>query len=104
MFREIDSPFFRTQIIGRIKRMPEGHHYEKEELNKAYIFTNYNKNHIRDIKLEEKNKMPFHFTQLKRNVERICLETTYHHRTDFNSLSPPTKWQKVFLKVMDQEL
>jgi len=46
MFREIDSPIFHTQIIGRIKRMPEGYHYEKEELNKAYIFTNYNKNHI----------------------------------------------------------
>ena len=43
MFREITSPTFHTQIIGRIKRMPEAHHYKLEELNKAYIYTNYNK-------------------------------------------------------------
>ena len=36
MFREINSPTFHTQIIGRIKRMPEGHHYDKEELNKGF--------------------------------------------------------------------
>lgn len=103
MFREIDSPIFHTQIIGRIKRMPEGYHYEREELNKAYIFTNYNKNHIRDIsELENKNKIPIYFTELKKNVERICLETTYHHRTDFDVLVLPL-WQKIFLGVMDQE-
>ncbi|MCE8167628.1 MAG: DEAD/DEAH box helicase family protein [Candidatus Moeniiplasma glomeromycotorum] len=103
MFREIDSPIFHTQIIGRIKRMPEGYHYEKEELNKSYIFTNYNKNHIRDIsELENKNKIPVYFTELKKDVERICLETTYHHRTDFDILIIPF-WQEVFLEVMDQE-
>ncbi|CAH1763249.1 3359_t:CDS:2 [Entrophospora sp. SA101] len=90
MFREVDSPIFRTQIIGRIKRMPEGYHYEREELNKAYIFTNYDKNHIRDIsQLEDKNKIPVHFTKLKKDVERICLETTYHYRTDFDILILP---------------
>lgn len=103
MFREIDSPIFHTQIIGRIKRMPEGHHYEKEELNKAYLFTNYNKNHIRDIgKLENKNKIPIYFTELKKDVERIFLETAYHHQTDFDILTLPL-WQEVFLEVMDQE-
>ncbi|MCE8163218.1 MAG: DEAD/DEAH box helicase family protein [Candidatus Moeniiplasma glomeromycotorum] len=103
MFREIDSPIFHIQIIGRIKRMPEGYHYEKEELNKSYIFTNYNKNHIRDIsELENKNKIPVYFTELKKDVERICLETTYHHRTDFDILIIPF-WQEVFLEVMDQE-
>ena len=67
MFREINSPTFHTQIIGRIKRMPEGHHYEKEELNKAYIYTNYNKGHIRDIKeVENQNKPPIYYTKLKR--------------------------------------
>lgn len=103
MFREIDSPVFRTQIIGRIKRMPEGYHYEREELNKAYIFTNYDKNHIRDIsELEYKNKIPIHSTELKKDVKRICLETTYHHRTDFDILILPL-WQETFLEVMDQE-
>jgi len=83
--------------------MPEGYHYEREELNKAYVFTNYDKNHIRDIsQLEDKNKIPVHFTKLKKDVERICLETTYHHRTDFDVLILPL-WQEIFLEVMDRE-
>jgi type III restriction enzyme len=104
MFREINSPTFHTQIIGRIKRMPEGHHYEKEELNKAYIYTNYNKTHIRDIKaVENQNKPPLYYTKLRKGIERIVLETTYHHRTDFNTLTPPPLWQKFFLNTMDKE-
>ena len=103
MFREITSPTFHTQIIGRIKRMPEAHHYEKEELNKAYIYTNYNKSHIRDIKeVENENKPPIFYTKLKKNIERITLETTYHQRTDFNTLTPPPLWQEFFLQIMDK--
>ncbi len=105
MFREINSPTFHTQIIGRIKRMPEGHHYKKEELNKAYIYTNYNKNHIRNIKeAEGQNKPPVYYTKLKKSIGRIKLETIYHHRTDFNTLTPPPLWQKFFFKIMDKEL
>lgn len=104
MFREITSPTFHTQIIGRIKRMPEAHHYETEELNKAYIYTNYNKSHIRDVKeVENQNKPPIYYTKLKKNIERITLETTYHQRTDFNTLTPPPLWQKFFLQTLDQE-
>lgn len=102
MFREITSPTFHTQIIGRIKRMPEGHHYKKEELNKAYIYTNYNKGHIRDVKdIESQNKPPVYYTKLKEGVERIQLTTTNHHRTDFNTLTPPPLWQKYFLQTLD---
>ncbi len=103
MFREITSPTFHTQIIGRIKRMPEGHHYEKGELNKAYIYTNYNKSHIKNIKdPENPNKPPIYYTKLKKNINRITLETTYHQRTDFNTLTPPPLWQKLFLQTLDQ--
>lgn len=102
MFREIGSPSFHTQIIGRIKRMPEGHHYEKEELNKAYIYTNYNKNHIKDIKeVENGNKPPIYYTKLRKDVLQITLETIFHHRTDFNTLTPPPLWQKSFVKSLD---
>lgn len=103
MFREITSPTFHTQIIGRIKRMPEAHHYKLEELNKAYIYTNYNKSHIKDIKeVENPNKPPVHYTKLKKGIERIILETTYQHRTDFNSIENPPMWQRGFLETMDQ--
>ncbi len=103
MFREINSPSFHTQIIGRIKRMPEAHHYEKEKLNKAYIYTNYNKSHIRDIKdVENGNKPPIYYTKLKNDIERITLETIFHHRADFNTLTPPPLWQQSFFKSLDE--
>lgn len=108
MFREIKNPSFSTQIIGRIKRMPEGHHYEKDELNKAYIYTNYNKDHVANYykQLEEKkikeNKIPIYFTKAKKDIEKILIDTTYIHRTDFNTLTPPTLWQVTFLKIMDE--
>jgi len=103
MFREINSPTFHTQIIGRIKRMPEGHHYRDERLNKAYIYTNYNKSHIKDIKeIENENKPPVYYTKLKNSVKQIRLETVFHHRTDLNTLTPPPLWQVSFFKTLDK--
>ena len=102
MFREIKSPSFHTQIIGRVKRMPEAKHYENEILNKAYIYTNYNKSHIRDIKEANENKLPIFFTKLKDEVSQIILQSVYHNRVDFNTLSPETMWQEYMLKTLDK--
>jgi len=73
-------------------------------LNKAYIYTNYNKSHIKDIKeAENQNKPPIYYTKLKKNIKRIVLETIYRNRIDFNTLTPPPLWQKFFLEIMDKE-
>lgn len=40
MFRDMQSMDFTIQTVGRIMRMPEFKHYEAEELNKGYVFTN----------------------------------------------------------------
>jgi type III restriction enzyme len=103
MFREINNPSFHTQIIGRIKRMPEGHHYDRDEINKAYIYTNYNKKHIKDNEYKEgnKNKTPINFSILKEDIDQIELKTTYHHRTDYNSLES-FEWQKSFLNTFHE--
>ena len=103
MFREIENPSFHTQIIGRIKRMPEGVHYAKEELNKAYIYTNYNKDHIKNInEVKNINKPPVYYTKIKNEIQQIRLITVYHHRTDYNTLTPPSLWQKSFLESLDK--
>jgi type III restriction enzyme len=82
--------------------MPEAKHYTIEELNKAYIYTNYNKSHIRDIKEGIENKIPLYFSKLRENIEPIILESIYHNRVDFNTLSPETMWQKYMLKTLDE--
>jgi type III restriction enzyme len=46
MFREIGNPIFKTQVLGRIRRMPEAKHYNLSILNNGYVFTNYTKNSI----------------------------------------------------------
>lgn len=48
MFRDMQSMDFTIQTVGRIMRMPEFMHYENEELNKGYVFTN-----LGDIKITE---------------------------------------------------
>jgi len=101
MFREIKTPTFHTQIIGRVKRMPEAKHYDNSILNKAYIYTNYNKSHIKDIKEKLDNKIPIHISKLKDDIQQIELKSTYHNRVDFNTLSPEPKWQSYILKILD---
>jgi type III restriction enzyme len=103
MFREIGTPSFHTQIIGRIKRMPEGHHYNISQLNYAYIYTNYNKNHIKDIKEEtSSNKPPIFYTKCKDEITKIKLNSIFHKRTDYNTLTPPPLWQSTFLESFDK--
>lgn len=41
VFREHKSVEFTIQTIGRIMRMPELKHYQNDDLNKGYIFTNF---------------------------------------------------------------
>ena len=99
MFREIQNPTFHTQILGRIKRMPEAKHYEESALNNAYIYTNYNKQHIRDVKESESpNKTPIYVARLKEHVRPIPMETAFISRIDYNTLEVPTKWQASCIK------
>ncbi|MGI9461205.1 MAG: DEAD/DEAH box helicase [Alphaproteobacteria bacterium] len=103
MFREIQSPVFRTQVLGRIKRMPEAQHYNQTELNNAYVFTNYRKNDLHNIDQTDPNKPPYYNTELKQNIAQIELQSSYHKRTDFNTITPPDLWQKTFLDTLDKE-
>ena len=99
MFREIQNPTFHTQILGRIKRMPEAKHYEDPVLNNAYIYTNYNKQHIRDVKESEApNKLPIYVAHLKEHVHPVTMETAFISRINYNTLEVPTKWQASCIK------
>jgi type III restriction enzyme len=50
LFREWHSEKFSIQTVGRIMRMPEIQHYNIEELDKGYVYTNIANN---NIKIEE---------------------------------------------------
>ena len=100
MFREIKSPVFHTQTVGRILRMPEAIHYPKPELNIGYLYTNYERNQIQlpDNKLG-KNK-PFIFeSKRKEGIEIISLQSTFMCRADYNDLGDT--FQFTFKDVAD---
>ena len=104
MYREIKSPVFTTQTIGRIRRMPEAKHYKNPELNKCYIYTDFNKEQIRDVtEPESENKPAIHFVEKKENIKPVKLNSIFMGRIDFNTLSPSQAWQDFFMKFMDKE-
>ena len=58
MFREIESPTFKTQTLGRILRnpVPKCDLSTFPELRKGYLYTNYRKNEIAEIPSTVENK------------------------------------------------
>lgn len=100
MFREIKSPTFHTQTVGRIIRMPEAKHYNIPELNNGYLYTNYERNQIQLPDSKQGKNKPFIFkSKRKDDVEHIILESTYLSRTDYNDLGI---FQFTFEKVADK--
>lgn len=49
IFRNIGTPTFGIQTVGRILRMPEQKHYENDNLNYGYVYTNLQNNVIRFV-------------------------------------------------------
>lgn len=101
MFREIKSPVFHTQTVGRILRMPEAIHYPKPNLNIGYLYTNYERNQIQlpDNKIE-KNKPANLPSFRKEGIKPIILQSTFMGRTDYNDLGD--SFQITFKEVADQ--
>ena len=97
--RESKSLTFEIQTIGRILRMPEAEHYQNDELNKGYIFTNVKGF---DVKKEEYNPNIIKSLISKRkdiyNQSPIKLKSYYRNRVDFGDLT--FSFKKVFDKVL----
>ena len=85
-FRESKSETFEIQVIGRILRMPEQKHYDIDELNNGYIFTNihniivgkeeFNPNTIKHIKMDRLD-----------HYENIELPSYYKSRADYGDIT-----------------
>ena len=101
MFREIKSPVFHTQTVGRILRMPEAIHYPKPNLNISYLYTNYERNQIHLPDSEQGKNKPFVFeSKRKDGIKPIILQSTFMGRTDYNDLGD--SFQITFKEVADK--
>ncbi len=100
MFREIKSPIFHTQTVGRILRMPEARHYPIPDLNIGYLYTNYERNQIQLPDNKQGENKPFVFeSKRKDEVKPIILQSTFMGRADYNDLGD--SFQITFKEVAD---
>jgi type III restriction enzyme len=85
-FREIKSETFEIQTVGRILRMPEAKHYDFEELNRGYIFTDLEEI---IVKREEYNlNIIKHLSsKLISQIEELNLKSYYIPRVDYGDLT-----------------
>lgn len=92
-FRETKSITFEIQTVGRILRMPEAKHYQEEDLNRSYVYTNvqsiaikpeiYNPNIIKSLNAKRSEK-----------YTTTYLKSYYHNRVDFGDVT--SSYYKVF--------
>lgn len=104
MFREIRNPVFHTQTVGRVLRMPEARYYSEQELNKAYLYTNYERNQVKADWGKLGTNKPFIYTsKRKEGINPITLESTFMSRPDYNDLgdSFQNTFEKVANKIFD---
>lgn len=103
MFREIKSITFEIQTVGRIMRMPELHHYENDELNTAYVYTNFWKIEVEDGEASKYIKAKQ--AKIKKEFQNIILPNSiYLHRLDYNDLEPTADFHKLFYTVFLNEI
>ena len=79
MFREIKSPVFHTQTLGRIKRMPINGNQLKDSvmLRRGYLYTTYKNNEIAaSIDVESPNKPKTQKTSLNAQIKQKAIVTT----------------------------
>ena len=99
MYREVGSPTFRAQLLGRILRTPEGKHYDENKLNISYLYTNYNKKSIAEgyNNHQGANETKINYTEIKKEIQQIELETYTSQRIDYNDIGK--SFQKTFFQV-----
>lgn len=100
IFRKLQSDQFTIQTVGRIMRMPEQKHYQKEILNSGYVFTDIAKDKIQIVTADAGYILNNTITAHRReNLKNVNLLSSYTERPNVerNYLGPD------FRKVLYQE-
>lgn len=100
IFRKLQSDQFTIQTVGRIMRMPEQKHYQKEILNSGYVFTDIAKDKIQIVTADAGYILNNTITAHRReNLKNVNLPSSYTERPNVerNYLGPD------FHKVLHEE-
>lgn len=108
MFREISSPTFYTQTVGRILRMAEpdkkNDYKNSPNLRTGFLYTNYKRNEVKIPDQSQKNKplTQFAFRKKEIDVSKFILQSAYVSRVDYGDLSNSAKFQMSFINSMNK--
>ena len=99
MYREIQNPTFQIQVLGRVLRMPEGKHYNKDILNHSYLYTNHSKSELIASydNYQGENVADIYHTHVKKDIKQTELKTYKSQRTRYADLGKT--FQQTFIKV-----
>lgn len=95
MFRDIRSITFEIQTVGRIMRMPEVYHYDDDELNRAFVYTNLPKVEVAKDK-ESQSFFAINPTHRKPEYKKISLPSVYLSRIEYGDLT--LSFRKLFME------
>lgn len=105
MFREITSPTFYTQTIGRILRMPDPENNEDykdySDLRTGYLYTNYKRTEVTIPDQSTFNKPLIYVAKRKKNITNVGIQSAFVTRVDYGDLSNSSKFQMSFLGSMN---
>jgi len=100
-FREIKSPVFKVQVLGRILRMPEAKHYANSLLNNSYCYTSYSKQEVSvEVEKDGENKPKIHRANIKVGVSNIALPSVFLSRADYNDIGD--SFTQTFIEVANE--
>ena len=100
LFRDWKSMVFSIQTIGRIMRMPELHHYDEDELNKGFVFTN-----LTDVQIVgdiAKDYITIHEAKRKEDYKEIKLNSI-HLKRQRERTRLSGEFSKIFLDVAKKD-
>jgi type III restriction enzyme len=110
MFREIQSQTFYAQTVGRILRMAEPEKSEDyiniPDLRTGFLYTNYRRDEIKDIKEVTGNKPETNFSYIRKGFEKeideFSLPSEFIHRVDYGDIADSAKFQMSFAKSFNE--
>ena len=104
-FRDKGSETLEIQTVGRILRMPEGEHYDNDELNKAYMYIDTNEF---SVKKEDYNPniIKSIYSTRKDIYEDIKLRSYYLNRIDYGDITRAiwSDLEKIFCKYFELKI
>jgi type III restriction enzyme len=110
MFREIQSQTFYAQTVGRILRMAEPEksddYINTPDLRTGFLYTNYKRDEIRDIKEVTGNKPETNFSHIREGYQKeaddFSLPSEFIHRVDYGDIADSAKFQRSLAKSLNE--